>query len=91
MPESDSSDGIISRNDLEELADLFDGFEFALDPTSTHAKEAESKFNDHVKYLYVAKVVPQHPTFSLDCFEAKIRTMCRGIIKRKKEQKRSLG
>ena len=44
MPEDGISEGAITKIELAELAELFDKFEFAFDPRSTSAKEAESDF-----------------------------------------------
>ncbi len=44
MSESDS-EGIISKSQLAEFAELFDRFEFADDPRSQQACEAERMFN----------------------------------------------
>jgi hypothetical protein len=56
MPDNESSDGIISKSELEELSSLFDRFEFALDPMSADCKLAESQFQDLVQSLYESKV-----------------------------------
>ena len=46
MPEQGVPEGAISREDIAELAALFERFEYAFDPLSLWAKEAESKFED---------------------------------------------
>src|SRR2546427_3316825 len=48
MPEHGVPEGAISREDIAELAALFDRFEYAFDPLSLRANEAESKFEDRV-------------------------------------------
>ena len=82
MSEADSTDGIISREDIATLAPLFDQSEFAIDPTSRHAKLAEAEFEDKIKVLYLERVVPIHPEVSLSLFRSKTRSLCRVYLRK---------
>ena len=85
MSNGDQSDGLVSRSELDQLAEWFDAFEFALDPFSTHAKEAETKFNDQLQSLYESRVAVEHPKLPKEVFDAKVRTLCRKLIQKKKK------
>jgi len=52
MENPGDSCGVISKNQLDELVRLFDGFEYAPDPNTRAAKEAESDFNAVLDRLY---------------------------------------
>jgi len=82
MSEEPASQGIISRDDLADLAVLFDRFEFALDPTSDDCKLAEVEFEDGVDRLFRDKVAPNFPGVSLMHFRCHIRGLCRKFLKR---------
>jgi hypothetical protein len=57
MPEDGISEGAITKIELAELAELFDKFEFAFDPRSTSAKEAESDFENQVHRILRKKFI----------------------------------
>ena len=48
MSEDPIPEGTVARTEIAELAVLFDRFEFAFDPRSLVAKEAESDFEAKV-------------------------------------------
>lgn len=52
MPESGPSQGCLTRDELADLAFLFDRFEFAFDPRSLTAREAELEFDERVRILF---------------------------------------
>jgi hypothetical protein len=82
MPEDGISGEAVSKAELEELADLFDKFEFAFDPLSRSAKEAESRFEDRIRQIYEEKIAPNYPHIGLVVFSCKVKTLCRVYLKR---------
>ena len=73
--------GALTRAELELLARLFDRFEYALDPLSRQAKEAESEFNDRVARLFEERVRVHHPQVSLIVFRSHVRAWCRRFLR----------
>lgn len=59
MPEAADPGGLVSADELKELAGWFDEFEFAFDPLSVRAREAEAKFNDRVQELFNMRICPR--------------------------------
>jgi hypothetical protein len=82
MSDDRASEGSITRAELAELAVLFDRFEFAFDPLSQVAREAESSFDDLVLRLFDEHVKPNHPSLPLDIFHHKIRSLCRAYLRK---------
>jgi hypothetical protein len=82
MPEHGSPEGSISREDIAELALLFDRFEYALDPLATEAKEAQSQFEDRVLVLFREKVEPNYASIDLPLFRSKVKTICRVFLRK---------
>ena len=82
MSEDGNSEGIISKAELEELAELFDKFEFAFDPRSLSAKEAESTFDDKVDVIFEERVIRSYPQLTFAVFYCRIRSLCREFLKR---------
>ena len=82
MSEDGISEGSITKLELAELADLFDKFEFAFDPRSTAAKEAESRFEDRVRQLFEEKVLKTHPGLDFTIFNFKLRSHCRLYLRK---------
>jgi hypothetical protein len=82
MSEDGVSEGTIAKAELAELAELFDKFEFAFDPLSTSAKEAESRFEDRTRELFQEKVVPSFPQVGFTAFHCRVRSLCREYLKR---------
>lgn len=72
----------LSRTELGELAELFDRFEFALDPDSTPAREAESRFEDLARALFDERVKPVHPHVAFSTFQYRLKTLCRAYLKK---------
>jgi hypothetical protein len=82
MSEDRFSEGVISKIELAELADLFDKFEFAFDPRSVAAKEAESAFGDKIRAIFEERVASAFPQLTFAVFHCKTRTLCREFLKR---------
>jgi len=82
MPDDGPSEGTVTRIELEELAQLFDRFEFAFDPLAREAKEAESEFEDRIRGLFETRVVPAHPHVSFALFHCRIKSWCRSHLRR---------
>ncbi len=82
MSEDGFSAGLVSRNDIAELAGLFDRFEFAFDPRSLSAKEAESDFDDALRKLFDERVAPKFPNLSFVNFHGKVKSLCRAYLKK---------
>lgn len=74
--------GAVSRVELDRLASLFDRFEFALDPDSVEAQEAERLFNQEVERIYQEKVSVNYRGLSLETFRSAVRTQCRRRLRR---------
>jgi hypothetical protein len=81
MPEDGVPEGNISGEDIAELAALFDRFEYAFDPMSLRAKEAESKFEDRVLLLFRERVEPNYSSVSFTAFRCRIRSLCRAYLR----------
>lgn len=81
MPGETVPEGSISRAEIAELAELFDQFSHALNPHSTEAQQAESRFNDLALDLYETRVKnvvsAGYPEFS-----RYLRHYCREFLKR---------
>ena len=82
MSEDRVPGGHLSRTELGELAELFDRFEFALDPHSTVAREAESKFDDRARALFDERIKPVHPHVTFIVFQLRLKTLCRAYLKK---------
>lgn len=82
MAEDRPATGAITRAELEELADLFDQFEFAFDPLAVQARQAESQFMDKVRALYDQRVVPRHPEVPFAAFASHVRLGGRAYLRK---------
>lgn len=82
MPDDGNPEGLISRDEIAELSSLFDRFEFAFDPRSLSAKEAESNFDDAVNRLFIERVLPKYPRLGYVTFHRKIKSLCRTYLKK---------
>jgi hypothetical protein len=54
----DHTSGVISKDEINQLVDLFRQFEGASDPLSVACREAEVQFNSLIEKLYAEKVSP---------------------------------
>jgi len=82
MSEDGLPKGVVTRTELAVLASLFDRFEFAFDPPSISAKEAESEFDNYVRKLFDERVIPVHPRLSFPLFRCKIKSACRAFLRK---------
>lgn len=82
MSEDGFPEELVTRTELAELATLFDHFEFAFDPRSSLAKQAESEFDDRVRKLFEEKVVPVHPHVAFPMFYCKVKSACRTFLRK---------
>ena len=82
MPEDGISEGAITKIELAELAELFDKFEFAFDPRSTSAKEAESDFENQMHRIFEEKIHPSYPGVGFTIFHCRINSLCREFLKK---------
>lgn len=78
------SEGDLTRTELGELAELFDRFQFAFDPTEEAARCAEADFDRRLADLFEARVHPIHPQLRLEVFSARIRVRCWEYLKKNK-------
>ncbi len=76
------SDGIVTKTELAELADLFDKFEFAFDPRSRQAKEAESEFENRLQQIFEEKITQAYPQVAFVVFSCKMKSLCRSYLKK---------
>ena len=79
---SESTDGIISPDDLAELADLFDRSELAFDPLSEECRVATAKFEELLENVYDKKVKTMFREITLHQFRCGIRKRCREFIRK---------
>ena len=77
MSEHELPEGAVTRDEVAELATQFDQFEFAFDPLSVAAKEAESNFEETIRMLFTERVQPRFPSVSFAAFHCKIKSLCR--------------
>jgi hypothetical protein len=84
MSENSPSSGIISSNELEELAGLFDRWEFALDPTSDDCKAAEIQFQARVQDLFDAKIRAAYPELNIIRFSCGVKAQARAFLRNKR-------
>ncbi len=82
MPEPDSADGLVSRDDIKDLAVLFDRCEFALDPLSEDCRLAEMEFEDRLHVLFCEKVHPRFSGVEFIVFRSKAKSLCRVFLKK---------
>ncbi|MCX8089483.1 MAG: hypothetical protein N3I86_00890 [Verrucomicrobiae bacterium] len=82
MSDTGDPEGIVSREDVARLAELFDRFEFAFDPRSTAAKEAESEFQSRVVQIFEERVLPRYPNLPFPVFYCRLKTLCRIYLKK---------
>ena len=80
MPDSS---GIISRADLDRLADLFGQYDAAIDPLSAACKDAQYQFNALVEKLHTENIVPVKPSISLSEFKCYARRYCRLVLSKR--------
>ena len=78
------SEGHLTRTELGELAELFDRFHFAFDPTQEAALQAEQEFNRRVRELFESRVHPNHPDLPFDVFLRRLRVACWDYLRRNK-------
>jgi hypothetical protein len=82
MSEAGHPEGVVSREDLAALAELFDRFEFAFDPRSTPAKEAESEFQSRVLRIFEERVLPRYPELPFPVFYCRVKSLCRLYLRK---------
>lgn len=82
MSEDPIPEGVVTRTEIAELAGLFDASEFAFDPLSTVAKEAESDFEAKLKELFDERVASQYPGIDFAAFHCRVRSVCRTYLKK---------
>jgi hypothetical protein len=70
----------VSQGDIEELAKLFNRSEYADDPNSRDAKEAEAQYGHQVKMLYEERIAPN--SISYFDFKGHLTRRCREFLKR---------
>ena len=82
MSEDPNPERLVTRAEIAELALLFDRSEFAFDPLSTAAKEAESDFEAKLKQIFDERVAPQYASVDFATFHCRVRSLCRIYLKR---------
>ena len=82
MSEDRIPEGIITRDEVAELAFLFDRYEFAFDPRSLAAREAESDFEVRVRELFTERVEPCYASVSFASFHCRIKSLCREYLRK---------
>lgn len=84
MPRDGLSEGYFSRTELGELAELFDRFHFAFDPTDETAAQAELEFNRKVRDVFEKLIRFKHPQVPFDAFLGRVRAHCWEYLKKNK-------
>lgn len=82
MSEDGISEGAVTRDEIAALALLFDRYEFAFDPLSRSAREAESEFEERVKNLFSERVRPKYSSLSYAEFHCRIKSLCRVYLRK---------
>ena len=82
MSEDGIPEGSITGNEIAELALLFDRFEFAFDPLSRAAREAESEFQEKVKNLFSERIEPRYSSVSFIVFHSRVKSLCRAYLRK---------
>ena len=82
MSEDGFPEGLVTRTELEELAALFDESEFAFDPRSIAAGEAESEFENRIRKIFEERVVPAYPRLAFPLFYCKLKSACRTFLRK---------
>lgn len=82
MSEGPIPEGLVTRSEIAELAALFDRCEFAFDPLSIAAREAESEFEARVKHLFDERVAPAFPNVDFATFHCRVRSLCRVFLRK---------
>jgi hypothetical protein len=82
MSEDGIPEGTITRDEVAELAFLFDRYEFAFDPLSRAAREAESDFEERVRTLFAERVQPRYSSVSFAAFHCRIKSLCRAYLRK---------
>ena len=82
MSEDGFPEGLVTRTELAEFAVLFDQFEFAFDPSSITAREAESEFGNRVRKIFEEQVIPVHPHLAFPLFYCKLKSACRTFLRK---------
>jgi hypothetical protein len=84
MPEDNSSEGLISRDELDRLCALFVLFEGPSDPASLAVKEAKMQFDKLVRALYDERVYPKFgDTITSVTFSGLVFLECRNRVSKK--------
>lgn len=82
MSEGGIPEGAITRDEVAELALLFDRCEFAFDPLARATKEAESEFEERVRALFAERVQPRYSSVTFAGFHCRIKSLCREYLRR---------
>jgi hypothetical protein len=82
MSEDGIPQGIITRDEVAELASLFDRYEFAFDPRSRTAREAESDFEERIRTLFAERVQPRYASISFTAFHCRLKSLCRAYLRK---------
>ena len=82
MSEDRIPEGIITRDEVAELAFLFDRYELAFDPRSLTAREAESDFEERVRALFAERVQSCYASVSFTAFHCRIKSLCRAYLRK---------
>jgi hypothetical protein len=82
MPEREDPCGLVSRNEIAELAVWFDRSEFALERLSEDCRLAEMEFEDRIHSLFREKVQAHFPGVGFSVFCSKIKSLRRTYLKK---------
>lgn len=82
MSEHELAAGTITRDEIADLANLFDRFEFAFDPLSLAAREAESEFEEKIRALFAERVRQHYPNVPFATFHCRVKSCCRAYLRR---------
>lgn len=82
MSEDGIPEGTVTRDEIAELAFLFDRYEFAFDPRSLAAREAESDFEERVRALFTERVESHFSSVSFAAFHCRVKSLCRAYLRK---------
>ncbi len=82
MPDDGIPEGAVTRDDIAILAVLVDRFEFAFDPLSTAAKEAEAAFDNLVLGLFRERIEQNYAVVGYTTFYYRVKFLCRAYLRK---------
>lgn len=92
MSDESGAQPLISADELERLADIFDRYFYADDPESEDCKLAEIAFDNRVEELHLSALacLPQDEQVTLEHFHSYLSCQCRRVIKHRNKRPKGI-